>query len=196
MSKTCIKGSANIESIVDLADIDEIAITPEGMFEPMVKYCSGDLLRKIAELTTAINNTDDEKLQTKFRKQIDRMNALIPRVPVEDITFGLQNKWFSKKFILDFLRQNGYPKAQFGKMVEIEKEDWDGEIRTVKEFVDDPEIEGGQFYILGYGNKSQTNTLCNCKNISMATILGPIQPKRQPNIGEIQNCLRKTLMPG
>lgn len=147
------KGSANIESIVDLADIDEIAITPEGMFEPMVKYCSGDLPSKIAELTTAINNTDDEKLQTKFRKQIDRMNALIPRVPVEDITFGLQNKWFSKKFILDFLRQNGYPKAQFGKMVEIEKEDWDGEIRTVKEFVDDPEIEGGQFYILGYGNK-------------------------------------------
>ncbi|MBD5642006.1 MAG: DEAD/DEAH box helicase family protein [Desulfovibrio sp.] len=143
------KGTAPMESIVDLAQFESVAITPDGMLEPYAKYCSGDVVSKMNGLRTAMCATDDEKIIAKFQQQIDTMNANIKRVPVENIVFGLQNKWFSRQYILDYLHENGYSEAVYGEMRDVEVEDYDGKMITRKEFVIDPDAVNGEFRING-----------------------------------------------
>lgn len=147
------KGTAPMESISDLAQFESVAITPDGMLEPFAKYCSGDVVTKMNELRTAMCATDDEKIIDKFQKQIDAMNAKIKRVPVENIVFGLQNKWFSKQYILDYLHENGYSEAVYGEMREVEEQDYDGRTVTRKKFVIDPDAINGEFRINGVGGR-------------------------------------------
>lgn len=151
--KALYKGASALETLGDLIANDDVAITPDGMLAPMSKYCSGDVVAKMAELTEAVSKTDDEKLKEKFLKQIEIMDSRIERVPVEDITFGLQNKWFGKQYIVDFLRENGYPQAVFGEYRQVEHEEPDGRITTRKEFVEDYDAQDGEFFVLGTGSR-------------------------------------------
>lgn len=124
--KRLYKGKPPIETLADLAGRDEIAITPEGMALSAASYFSGDLPQKISELQTALAQTEDKRLREKFQKQIEILDSRIKRVPLEDITFGFQQKWFGKRYILEFLRENGYPYAAYGKWGEEEQENYDG----------------------------------------------------------------------
>ena len=146
------KGTATIGNLGDLAGIEGVAITAEGMLQPASLYCAGDVVGKMASLTEAIAQTDDARLKTQFRKQIDEMNRKIQRVGTEDITFGLQNKWFSKQYILDFLHDNGYPNAVFGEYREMDYQEDDGTVTKKEQFVEDPQSQNGQFHIYGVGS--------------------------------------------
>lgn len=146
--KELYKGPMKLESLADLAGIDGVSITPDGRLLPSVQYCSGNVVAKMAECTDAIANTDDERLKTQFRKQIDEMNAKIARVPVEDITFNMQAKWLDKKYLIEYLRQNGYPDATYGEYREYQEEQYDGSLETVKGFVEDFNAVNGQLYLM------------------------------------------------
>lgn len=151
--KALYKGSIKLDDISDLAQFDNIAITPDGMLEMAAKYCSGDVVAKMNELKTAMAHIADDRLLEKFQKQIELMDSKIKRLPVEDITFGLQNKWFNRKYILDFLHDNGYPDAVFGSMQEVEDEDYDGKPIIRTQFVENPDAEKGEFLIEGVRGK-------------------------------------------
>ena len=140
-------GAIKPESLADLAEADGIAITPEGFIEPLSSYCSGDVGKKLPQMQSAIDGANDERLKAKYQSQYDRMNALIKRVPIENITFGMQNKWYGKKYILEFVRQHGYPRATYGKMMEVEEEQYDGTIARRVKFVEDTDIDDGEFQL-------------------------------------------------
>ena len=50
-----------------------LAITPQGMIEPMSYYICGDIYPKIQALTEAIGREPDDRLRQKFQKQIEAM---------------------------------------------------------------------------------------------------------------------------
>ncbi len=151
--KGLYKGAIEINSLGDIAEIDGIAITEDGMIETMASYCSGSVLPKMAAMAEAIEQTDDERLKTKFRKQIDEMNRRIPRSKIEDITFNMQAQWFPRKYLIEFLRDNGYSRATYGRMEDIETEGPDGKKEVVQSFVEDFDAKDGVFFIEGPAGK-------------------------------------------
>lgn len=140
-------GDLKIETLGDIAELEDIAITPEGTIEPFNSYCTGNVASKIAELVDAMASETDTRIQAKFQKQIDAMTAKIKMTSVEDITFGLQNKWFSPKYIVEFLRQNGFPRASYMTEKVVEVEQYDGTTELEKQLVEDFEAKDGQFYL-------------------------------------------------
>lgn len=127
--KNLYSGEADLNTIGDLALIENIAITPEETIDTFDHYCAGDLPAKMAQLKEAIASATDARLKEKFQAQIDCMNKKIKRVPIEDITFGLQQKWFDRKYILEFLSENGYRFAEYNTYVETE----DGDVENTKD---------------------------------------------------------------
>lgn len=173
--KRLYKGNIPLETLGDLAGLEGIAITPDGLILSASTYFSGDLPQKISELQTTLGQIEDKRLKGKFQKQIEILDSRIKRVPLEDITFGLQQKWFGKRYILEFLRENGYPYAAYGKWVEEEYETYDGSLSTRVIFREDADFADGEFLLYGAQGKKpekfvlQFQKYLNGNNISGGT---------------------------
>jgi len=155
-------------TLSDIADFDAIAITPDKMLMPLGRYCSGDIYPKMAAMSDAMLNEDDEKIKAKWQKQIDEINRKRTRTNPEDISFGLRQKWFSPEYIVNFLRENGYPKVEYGKLVDEEREDpVSGKILTTKKFTADYDNPFGEFTgIEGGGFPKQFLNYLNGGNVT------------------------------
>lgn len=100
-------GDTPIKSLGDIAEIEDLAITPEGMILPLHQYCSGNIYPKISDLTLALASEKDPRLQTKWQDQIDVMLSKAVFTSPNDISFTLQQKWFKPQYIADFLKETG-----------------------------------------------------------------------------------------
>lgn len=145
--KQLYTGKLELNDLGDVAQLEDVAITPEGNIEPLDMYCSGNVIVKVGELTEAIANETDARVREKFQKQIDEMVRRIPPTNIEDISFGLRNKWFSPKYVVEFLRENGYPNASYMVNKQVERESYDGTVEVVEELVEDFDAKDGQFYL-------------------------------------------------
>lgn len=132
--KTAYTGKREIGGLGDIADVDGIAFTPDGMVTTSRNYCSGEVYVKSAELMGAMEGEKDPRIKAKFQAQIDLMMVKVKRTGIEDITFGLRDKWINPSYKLEFLEQAGYP---FKYLTEGLKESDTGE-KFVGE-VDSPE---------------------------------------------------------
>lgn len=125
------KGKREIKSLGDIADEEGIAISPDGFIMPFDRYCSGEVASKIRSLTTILATEKDPRLKAKFQKQIDEINRKRKRTKIDDIGFGLNQKWYDRKYLLEFLREQGGYDLDYKVRKTVAKEDPDtGEIRT------------------------------------------------------------------
>lgn len=138
-------GPITLNSLADIAELDDLAITPDGHIETMTEYCSGDIGKKIPALKEVMANTQDTRLLAKYQEQLDILDKKIKRVPLENITFGMQQKWYGKKYLVEFLRENGFPRAIYGKEMEVEVENYDGTTSKQIRFVENTDIDDGEF---------------------------------------------------
>ncbi|WP_413113368.1 SNF2-related protein [Thaumasiovibrio sp. DFM-14] len=90
-----------------LANDESIAIRPDGMIEPMERYCSGEVSTKVSELQYAMASQSDPILRDKFATQLARIREKQPKINPDDIQFRLNSKWFDRKVIRDFLKTQG-----------------------------------------------------------------------------------------
>lgn len=139
------KGGAPISSLSDLAEREDLAITPDGRIMPLNRYCAGDIYPKMADCAQAIAETDDIRLQAKFRSQIEAMRARQKQTKSEDIAFGLRQKWMSRKYAVEFLRENGFPRIEYGSKREVDVEQYDGSVEKEVRFAADYENPNGEF---------------------------------------------------
>lgn len=139
------QGEPPIVSLGDLADRDGIAVTPDGRIMPINHYCAGDVYAKMAECAQAIADADDDRLKSKLRAQIDKMNQRRTVTKSEDIVFGLRQKWLSRKYVVQFLRENGFHKMEYGTVRDVEQEQYDGSTETVRKFAADYDNPDGEF---------------------------------------------------
>jgi len=162
-------GNRKIESLGDIAEDDAVAVTPEGMIMPLGRYCSGDIYPKLQEMTKAMADETDPRITAKYQKQIDYIMKRRRSTKSEDIDFGLRQKWFSRKYVVDFLRDNGYPSIRYGVWKKIEEEDPVTGEKTLKDqFVEDPTDPFGKFigYETASGWMKQLNKYLNGKNVT------------------------------
>jgi len=149
-------GKREIHSLADLADEDAIAITPDGMIEPMSRYSAGDIYPKIDALRQAIGEETDERLKGKFLKQIEAIMRRRKTTKPEDIVFGMRQRWINRKYIVDFLRENGYPALSYGTVGTVTEENpFDGTMQEKTKFVQDFDNPFGAF--IGIDDKGGFN---------------------------------------
>lgn len=139
------KGEAGLSSLADLAAHENVAITPDGRIMPMNRYCAGNVFEKMAECAKAIAVSDDARLKAKFQEQIALMNKRRTVTAQEDIVFGFRQKWLSRKYVVQFLREVGYADIEFGSKQKVEDESYDGRVEIVEKFVPDYENPDGEF---------------------------------------------------
>lgn len=144
--KKLYAGTMKLDSLGDLAQVDNIAITADGMVMPFGRYTAGDIYANVQAMTDAMADEEDSRLKAKWQQQIGAINKKRKVTATEDITVGLQDKWLSKKYLVDFLRENGYPGLKYGYYEDVDYEDpLDGEMSTRKRFVEDQDSIGGEF---------------------------------------------------
>ena len=97
-----------VNSLADVADFDGLAISPDGMITTMAAYCSGEVYVKAGALMAAMEAETDSRIKAKYQAMIDLMMTKVKRTGIEDITFGLRDRWIKARYKLDFLKQEGY----------------------------------------------------------------------------------------
>ncbi len=160
--QTLYKGEGGISSLGELASHENIAITPDGRIMPINHYCAGNVLEKMAECAQAIAATDDARLKAKFQEQIALMNKRRTVTAQEDIVFGFRHKWFSRKYVVQFLREVGYSHVEYGSVRKVEEEGYDGNVEVVKRFAPDYDNPDGEFRgLLDVGFEKQFQNYLN-----------------------------------
>ncbi len=143
-------GKRELNSLGDVAELEpNTAVTPDGMIVPMSRYVCGDIVPKLQALTSALGIETDDRLKAKYQSQIDEINRRRIRVGADAISFGMQQKWFSRKYLVEFLRESGYPNIKYGREEWVEEEDYSGKTVKKKDIVEDYEDPFGSFFGTG-----------------------------------------------
>lgn len=106
--KAAYAGGQGINSLADVTGFDGVAITPDGFVTTEAAYCCGEIYVKAGSLMAAMEGEADPRIKAKYQSQIDVMMGKARRTGIEDITFGLRDKWVLPKYKLEFLKQEGY----------------------------------------------------------------------------------------
>ena len=140
------EGSKPITSLGDIPELDPgIAVTPDGFILPMSRYACGDFAPKIVSLNQALAEEQDPRLIAQYQRQLEEIDRRRTKVGADSIQYGLQQKWFSKKYIVEFLKENGYPHIKYGRVRIVEGEDYDGKPTKKSVFVEDYDDPFGEF---------------------------------------------------
>jgi hypothetical protein len=107
--KKLYKGKRKLITYGDIADIQGIAIQPDGFVDVIREYLRGDAYEKVGELQTVISNSDDKRLNKHWQWLIDQLMSRVKRVEIEAVSFGLRDKWIDVKYKSEFFQQSGYP---------------------------------------------------------------------------------------
>ena len=129
--KSLYTGDHKIESLGDLAHVENLAISPNGLIYPVHRYCSGNINDKITALQKAIADTSDQRLKEKYQAQINLMESKRKRTELEDITFSLRQRWIEKKYILAFLKTQKIKDFDFGVLEQVEDRYYSGVFNEV-----------------------------------------------------------------
>ena len=141
-------GNKQITTLGDMADDDNIAITPDGTLMPVSRYCAGDIYPKLQAMADALNGESDPRIKARYMKQIDMIMFRRKTTPADDIQCGFQMKWYPRRFIVDFLRSNGYAKATYGEIRKVMVEDpQTGKMVERSQFVEDFDTTFGEFHL-------------------------------------------------
>lgn len=152
-------GGKSITSLADLADCEEIAITPDGIIMPVSRYCAGDVYPKVDAMNLAIATETDPRLIACYQRQIDTISRKVKITPLHEIDFTLQQKWIPREMTRDYLKEAGY-EARYGTYVEKQVEDaLTGQMKTVPEFVEDYSTPFGEWQIGSMSGRGYNQTL-------------------------------------
>lgn len=114
------KGSAS-PTLSDLAKIEGVAITPDGMLAPMDRATCGNVVQSVASLRRAMATTSDQNLLDNFQRQLDAIEAKRIRNKIDDIEITMAAKWLPRRYVMEFLKDQGYLHFGYGKVVTNEE---------------------------------------------------------------------------
>lgn len=101
-------GKLPLKTWGDIADVQGIAITPQGFVSTTRVYCSGDAYQKIDELQSAMVKEKDARLKEHWNGLISLLSQKVRRVAIGAISFGLRDKWIKPEYREEFLEANGW----------------------------------------------------------------------------------------
>jgi hypothetical protein len=139
-------GGRTIDTMGDLADVEGIVFTPSGFISTVKDYCNGDIYQKIADIQNVMEGESDPRVKDKYQKTIDLLLSKAKHTNIEDISFGLRDKWFDQKYKIEFLEKSGY-KFDYRKFEIVEKQSETGEIYNGGQYTRDTQDMTGQWAV-------------------------------------------------
>lgn len=109
------KGSTPV-TLSDLAKVDGIAITPDGMLSPMDRATSGNIVATVDGLKKAMADTTDQSILDNFQRQLEAIEAKRVRNKIDDIEITMSGKWLPRRYVLEFLKDKGYIHFEYGRI--------------------------------------------------------------------------------
>ncbi|GAB4059117.1 SNF2-related protein [Uliginosibacterium sediminicola] len=135
-----------IKSLADVCGVDGVSITTNGEITTSARYCAGKVYEKAGEFMAAMERETDPRVKAQFQAQIDLMMSKVKKTGIEDISFGLRDRWIKARYKIDFLNQHGY---QFVYAVQGEKTSADtGETYTGTIVSNDSDSQIGEFRLV------------------------------------------------
>ena len=128
--KGMYKGNLAIKGLGDIADIDGIAILPSGDITTTKNWCSGEIYLKAAELQSAMEGEQDPRVSDHWNRLTSIMMGKAKRTAIEDIGFGLRDKWIDNSYKLEFFANNGFESIAFASNESVVKTSETGEVYT------------------------------------------------------------------
>lgn len=151
--KAMYTGGKKIETLGDLAECEEICITPDGLIMPVSRYTAGDIYPKIDAMTLAIGIETDQRIISAYQRQIEAIGKKAKITQLHEIDFTLQQKWIPKEMIRDFLKDSGH-EARYGTIQKVKRVDaLTGIESEVDEFVEDYSNPFGEWQIAGMSGR-------------------------------------------
>ncbi|MBQ7618319.1 MAG: hypothetical protein IJS50_05535, partial [Desulfovibrio sp.] len=185
--KNLYRGEIKLKTLADLADNEFVAITPDGTLMPLDRYCSGDVMIKMQRCLDAATRSEDDRLAAKYKAQIARMQSKMRKTKLEDMTFSLQDKWYSPELMVRFLRENGYADAAYRATIEEDVEQADGTwVKKEKSVVDRYDVPGGSIK-LGFARKSDQ---AFTKQLEKYLAGGNVTSSKAENISEYRDRVK------
>lgn len=108
-------GKDKPKSISEIALLDGVAITPEGGLMPFSRATSGEVVKTAKYLNRALATETDSNIIANIERQLEEIERKRNKKEAKDIEFTLKSKWLPRKYILEFLKQNGYPDFSYVK---------------------------------------------------------------------------------
>ncbi|MBU2968710.1 hypothetical protein KO527_05030 [Pseudoalteromonas sp. C2R02] len=85
-----------------------IALATDGTLWPMDRFTSGDVRRRIGELTMSISLEEDEAIKAKYIEQVAIIQSKRKVTSVDDMTISMSSKWTNRKYVIEFLKSKGH----------------------------------------------------------------------------------------
>ncbi|HAR46377.1 MAG TPA: hypothetical protein DCS05_09485, partial [Nitrospiraceae bacterium] len=140
-------GDKAIGTLGDLAETEEVAITPDGLVMPLSRYLAGDIYAKLDAMYLAMASETDPRLIAAYERQIAEIEAKRKLTSVENMNFTLQQPWLPKRMIRDFMEQAGYT-VRYGTVQTVERENaLTGKMEQRSEFVEDYDTPFGSWQL-------------------------------------------------
>lgn len=108
------------KSLEGLADIEGIAITPDGLLAPLDRATSGDIVKGRERLLAAMANETSPTVLDNYQRQLDEIEKKRIRTPVDSIDMTMVSKWVPRSYVMEFLKENGYSSMVYSKVEENE----------------------------------------------------------------------------
>lgn len=108
-------------TLSDLAKIEGVAITPDGMLAPMDRATCGNVVETVAGLRRAMATTSDQALLDNFQRQLEAIEAKRHRNKIDDIEITMAAKWLPRRYVMEFLKDRGYLHFGYGKVTTDEE---------------------------------------------------------------------------
>jgi hypothetical protein len=102
------EGDRVLESPGDLASDPGLGICPDGSVTLAGRLYSGDVAATQAALEMAAVAEKDPRLLGAFRREAERLEALVPRTDPFGVYYGLQHRWMPFEYAREFLGLYGF----------------------------------------------------------------------------------------
>jgi N12 class adenine-specific DNA methylase len=107
-------------SLEELAGIEGIAITPDGLLAPLDRATSGDIVKTKDRLLAAMAAETSEAMLDNYQRQLDEIERKRIRTGVDSIDMTMNAKWLPRSYVTEFLKENGYADIAYSKVEEDE----------------------------------------------------------------------------
>lgn len=114
------------EALKLIAQMDDIAITPDGYLVPMDRATSGDVATALDQISKGMIQSTDEAIKANFQRQFELVQKKRNWTPPDDIVFSMDDRWFDRRLVLEFLQGQGFSDLVYVKDVQVE----DGQLKS------------------------------------------------------------------
>lgn len=107
-------------SVEELAEMEGLAITPDGLLAPIDRATSGDIVKTRARIIAAMANESSQSVLENYQRQLDLIEKKRTRTEVDSIDMTMNSKWVPRQYIMEFMKESGYADLTYSKVEEDE----------------------------------------------------------------------------